>query len=671
MVNKRIQEKREYTIEDLENLLDNLPYIIWIKDEEGRYKYANKLASEKLDLEKKDLLGKKNSDFKDKEVLRNLPDNEREILEKKMGTYSKREIKIAEENIHLETYSIPFLSSKKTNLIGEFVREIIPKKSINSNIEDASINICSRNKHDELKNKERLKQIINDFKKILDAQGMSVYIYNSEKEIFENYVKSGILNNCNEVMSKESINNTELDKFYCIRCGCELIGILDVQYSEKYIGDKNNNEDIIKSICDVIGVIIKNKCLYSTLNTELNKRMESEKELELFLETATDLCAIAKDDGYFIKVTDNWTKVLGWSKEELMNMKCIDLIHKDDLPRVYKLINLAYNYNKWKYVGFIDKCLCKNGEYRIVEWNWSYINGGKTFIMTGKDITNYNKLALENKRLENAIALESLKTQFFANLSHEFKTPLNIILTTAQLMESYIKKFDDMLEKQSMNKYLKGLKQNSYRLLKLVNNLIDITKIDGGHYKINMVNKNIVNVIEEIVLSVAEYTKNKERDIIFDTDEEEIILACDPEKIERIILNLVSNALKYTEKDGIIKVNISTNLDDNEVIISVKDNGIGIPKEYKEKIFERFKQVENFLHKNYEGSGIGLSLVKSIVEMHGGKIWINSEPDEGTEVIFTLPIRKIDEEKLDEYNNKKISSKIEVFDIEFSDIYSM
>ncbi|MGN2338483.1 ATP-binding protein [Clostridium cagae] len=664
MVNRYVKEKREYTIEDLENLLDNIPYMVSIKDENGRYKYTNKLASEKLSLEKKNL------DFKDKVELNKLSNNKR-ILNKKMKIYSKREFKITEENMNLETYSVPFLSSNKINLIGEFSREIKSKKSIQSNIEDTSINIYNRNKNNELKNKERLKQIISDLKKILNAEGMSVYIYNSEKDFFENYVRSGFLNNCSETISKESINNTELDKFYCIRYGYELIGVLEVQYSEKYIDYKNNNEDIIKSMCDVIGIIIKNKCLYATLKTELNKRAESEKELELFLETATDLCAIARDDGYFAKVTDNWTKVLGWSKEELINMKCTDLIHKDDLPRIYKLIKLAQDYNKWEYVGFIDKCLCKNGEYRIIEWNWSYINGGKTFIMTGKDITNYNKLALENKRLENAIALESLKTQFFANLSHEFKTPLNIILTTAQLMESYIKKFDDMLEKQSMSKYVRGLKQNSYRLLKLVNNLIDITKIDGGHYKVNMVNKNIVNVIEEIVLSVAEYTKNKERNIIFDTDEEEIILACDPEKIERIILNLVSNALKYTEKDGIIKVNISTNLHDNEVIISVKDNGIGIPKEYKEKIFERFKQVENSLHKNYEGSGIGLSLVKSIVEMHEGKIWINSEEDEGTEIIFTLPIKKIDEEKLAEYNNKKISSKIEVFDIEFSDIYSM
>ncbi|NFO75817.1 PAS domain-containing sensor histidine kinase, partial [Clostridium botulinum] len=164
MVNRYVKEKREYTIEDLENLLDNIPYMVSIKDENGRYKYTNKLASEKLSLEKKKL------DFKDKVELNKLSNNKR-ILNKKMKIYSKREFKITEENMNLETYSVPFLSSNKINLIGEFSREIKSKKSIQSNIEDTSINIYNRNKNNELKNKERLKQIISDFKKILNAEG--------------------------------------------------------------------------------------------------------------------------------------------------------------------------------------------------------------------------------------------------------------------------------------------------------------------------------------------------------------------------------------------------------------------------------------------------------------------------------------------------------------------
>ncbi|WP_252227163.1 PAS domain S-box protein, partial [Clostridium sp. ZBS2] len=141
------------TIEDLENLLDNIPYIIWIKDEEGRYKYANKLATEKLDLEQKNLLGKKNSDFKDNEILKNWPDNERKILEEKSCAYFKRKIKSDGEDICVETYNMPFLSSKKTNLIGGVVRKITTEKKVVSHIKDASINICNKNKYDELKNK--------------------------------------------------------------------------------------------------------------------------------------------------------------------------------------------------------------------------------------------------------------------------------------------------------------------------------------------------------------------------------------------------------------------------------------------------------------------------------------------------------------------------------------
>ncbi|WP_242984706.1 PAS domain S-box protein [Clostridium taeniosporum] len=407
MVKRQGKGKREYTIEDLEKLLDSLPYRIWIKDEEGRYKYTNRLANETLELEDKNFFMEQTLNVKDKEI----SDNERKILEDKIMSFSKRD-KIDEEEASLETYTVPLISSNNTNLIGGFVREITKNKTLEFIEQDNSINIYNKHKYDELKNKERLKQIISDFKKLIDAQGISVYIYNSQKDIFENYVKSGFINNFKEIILKNSINNTTFNKFYCIRCENELVGLLNIQYSEED-KCKYKNEDYIKSICDIIGIIIDNKCLYSTLKKELSKRMESEKELEMFLETATDLCGIVSDDGHFVKVTNNWTEVLGWSRKELMNMKCTDLVHKDDLPKVYDLITLAYEYNQWKYVGFIDRCLCKNGEYKTIEWNSSYINGGKTIIITGKDITNYNKLELENKRLENAIELESLKTQFF------------------------------------------------------------------------------------------------------------------------------------------------------------------------------------------------------------------------------------------------------------------
>ena len=269
-------------------------------------------------------------------------------------------------------------------------------------------------------------------------------------------------------------------------------------------------------------------------------------------------------------------------------------------------------------------------------------------------------------------SVESLKTDFFANMSHEFKTPLNIILTTVQVLYDKLIVQDNNIDNlQIIKKYLKGIKQNSYRLLKIVNNIMDITKIDSGIYNLELGNYNIISIIENIVQSVAEYMKNNKRNITFDTMEEEVILACDPMKIERIMLNLLSNALKYTNENGNIDVIIDIDKGNNEVIINVKNDGDRISEDDKERIFERFTQSQNLFTRKAEGTGIGLFLVKLLVEQHGGRIYVDTSEEIGTKFVFTLPITLVEEKKENYTYTKQIVSKVEKYDIEFSDIYSI
>jgi signal transduction histidine kinase len=282
--------------------------------------------------------------------------------------------------------------------------------------------------------------------------------------------------------------------------------------------------------------------------------------------------------------------------------------------------------------------------------------------------TSFNKLIKENKRLlEETIEYDRLKTEFFSNISHELKTPLNMIFSTIQLLPLYLKNDNEKLEITKINKHISTMKQNCYRLLRLVDNLIDITKIDSGFGELNLQNKNIVEVVENITLSTVEYAQNKSRTIIFDTDVEEKIMAFDPEKMERIILNLISNAVKFTKPNDEIKVNIYDGVDN--IKISVEDTGIGIQKDQQEMIFERFRQVDHLLSRRHEGSGIGLSLTKSLIEMHGGKISVNSEYGKGTEFIIELPITTITEEDKNIINDFSQQTNVEKIHIEFSDIY--
>ncbi|EET84262.1 histidine kinase, partial [Clostridium carboxidivorans P7] len=277
----------------------------------------------------------------------------------------------------------------------------------------------------------------------------------------------------------------------------------------------------------------------------------------------------------------------------------------------------------------------------------------------------------EKKRLLNkAVEYEKLRTEFFANISHELRTPLNVIFCAEQMLDIIFKRIGlDNDNQFKTDKYLHTIKQNSYRLLRLINNLIDITKMDAGYFEITLSNNDIVKITEDITLSVVEYVENKNIRLIFDTEVEEKIIACDPDKIERIMLNLLSNAVKFTPKNGTIYVNIYDSTD--KVIISIKDTGIGIDKSMQKLIFDKFVQVDKSISRRTEGSGIGLSLVKSLVEMHNGQISVVSELGEGSEFIIELPNvqAKTDNTKIEESNACKKSKNIEMINLEFSDIY--
>lgn len=290
-------------------------------------------------------------------------------------------------------------------------------------------------------------------------------------------------------------------------------------------------------------------------------------------------------------------------------------------------------------------------------------------LLERRQVEELSRSADESKRLlHEAVEYDKLKTEFFSNISHELRTPINVILGTLQLSDYLYK--NGLIENNAskMGKYNGVMKQNCYRLIRLVNNLIDITKIDSGYFQLDLKNCNVVNIIEDITLSVAEYIENKGIKLIFDTDVEEKYMACDPDKIERIILNLLSNAIKYTESGGEIHVNLY-DMGDN-IIICVKDSGIGIPKDKQRIIFDRFVQVDKSLSRNREGSGIGLSLVRSLVEMHNGSIWVKSAYGEGSEFYIKLPACMVSEEKHTPYDDSFTKQKkIETIQIEFSDIY--
>ena len=250
-----------------------------------------------------------------------------------------------------------------------------------------------------------------------------------------------------------------------------------------------------------------------------------------------------------------------------------------------------------------------------------------------------NKLRKEMEKNEQlfkkVLSLEQNKNNYFVNLSHELRTPLNVLSSINQLIKEFTKK-DNFITPEKLSYYMGIMDRNCSRLLSLINNLIDHTKIENNSYIINKKDEDIVYLVEETVLDIKDYIEEKGLELIFDTDVEEKVIRCDKVDIERCIINLVGNAVKFTPEGGLIEV-LLQDLDDKVKII-VKDNGIGISEENQKVIFDRFNQVVDESSEQKGGSGLGLTITKQLITLHNGEIYVESEVGVGSEFIIILPV---------------------------------
>ena len=556
---------RNYTIEDLEEILDKLPYQIWLKDDQKRYIYINKLGAEKLGLSKEQIIGKSDYEFREYDIEEKCDKTDIEVIEKKVDIYNEEHSKIDDYEIWHKVYKFILNRESKREIIGGVAREISLDKNLQLEFESNLMSYLNIDEEKRYNNKKVVHSLLKEIKNIVEYKNISIYLYDKDNEKF---------------------------KFY----------LSENEKENKLTSDIHINKDIENKLCSK--EIIKNK--YEEIYNKLEKFKGEKENLEIrHIELANKLFALVvitydESENYFSK------------KDSYLN----EILSK---------------------IGYIVKQIENNSEIKCI--------------------------SEKKKELEDVIKLEAMKVEFLSNMSHEFRTPINIILAIVQLLNLHNKPLGD----EKYKEYLNILKQNSYRLLRLVNNVMDITKVNSDSDKLNLVNCNIVSVLEEIVMSTVLYASEKKRNIIFDTDSEEIILACDEDKIERIMLNLISNAIKFSDCDTDIEVKINTNLDLNRVYISIKNYGSNIEFKDREKIFERFYRVDNSLNRKNEGCGIGLFLCRKFIEMHGGEIFLDNI-DNGTQFSFYLPIN-ITEEKI---NNPIIQkdSLIERCNIEFSDIYS-
>ena len=314
------------------------------------------------------------------------------------------------------------------------------------------------------------------------------------------------------------------------------------------------------------------------------------------------------------------------SEENIINKNISDLIYKEDREKYDKTIK-SIDKNEKKESVIHTRFSYNNVMFEAQEIRFYETVHQKTFQVSIIDSIE-DKIKLEDAKRELQLrdVMEKTRDEVLSNISHEFKTPVNVIYSTVQIQDLNLQKgdYDKILE------FNKLIKQNCNRLIRLINNFIDSTKLENNKVEIHKKRVNIVSITEDITMSVINFAKRQKIDVVFDAEQEELYCDIDIDQMERIMLNILSNAIKYNNPNGNIDVIVKDRKE--KVYIDVIDSGIGIPKDRINTIFDRFERMENKNAVIKEGSGIGLSIVKKLVDALDGEINIESEVDKGTTV---------------------------------------
>ncbi len=263
--------------------------------------------------------------------------------------------------------------------------------------------------------------------------------------------------------------------------------------------------------------------------------------------------------------------------------------------------------------------------YSIIAEKIEY-EGEAQVLISITDVTN-------TKELEKLKAIDKLKTDFVASVSHELRTPLAAIKAYS---ETILSSLND-LDKDTLNDFIQVVYKESLHLESLLDELLDFAKIEQKAMTLEKTKFDLTELIKEVVQSMMEFAKGKNVRLECDVNEP-IFISADKKRIRQVLINLVSNGVKYSKENSNDKfVNISAKNNGKFVLISVRDNGIGIPEEYQQKVFEKFFRVGSALDYRTEGAGIGLTITKEIVELHGGKIWLESKVNQGSTFYVQLP----------------------------------
>ncbi len=264
---------------------------------------------------------------------------------------------------------------------------------------------------------------------------------------------------------------------------------------------------------------------------------------------------------------------------------------------------------------------------------------GAEVIELMKTFATQSALAIQNARLFREIEQKSReleaasrhKSEFLANMSHELRTPLNAIIGFSEVLAERM--FGEINEKQA--EYLRDILDSARHLLSLINDILDLSKIEAGRMELELSEFDLSGAVEHVLILVRERANRHGIELERELDPDLGAIRADERKVKQVLLNLLTNALKFTPAGG--RVLVRARRLDHAAEISVADTGVGIATEDQAAVFEEFRQVGT-MSKKVEGTGLGLAISRKFIELHGGRIWVTSEPGVGSTFAFTLPL---------------------------------
>jgi len=381
---------------------------------------------------------------------------------------------------------------------------------------------------------------------------------------------------------------------------------------------------MMTAVCSQIGLFIERK--------------RASDDLDRLFRLSLDLFCVASFDGYFVRVNPAWQAVLGHSEEELRSTPFKDFVHPDDrAPTAAALSGLATGA---QLIDFENRYRATDGSYKWIQWFAApFLKQGIVYAV-GRDITD--RKAAEEAQRRYARELESARSraeaatvakgEFLANMSHEIRTPMNAIIGMTDLALQ-----TKLTPRQ--REYLRTARDSAEALMTIINDILDVSKIEARRLTLELVPFAVRDTIEDSVKLLAPRADQKGLELWCRiAPEVPATLAGDPGRLRQILLNLVGNAVKFTDTGEVgVEVTVAERSEDDVLLrCTVRDTGIGVPEDKRWEIFGAFVQADASTTRRYGGTGLGLTISSQLIEMMGGRLWLESQPGVGSQFHFVV-----------------------------------